>query len=152
VLAETVPVFAVAPGHPLATMAEPLSEATIAMHRAIVAADSSRRLPPRTLGVVAGQATLTVPDLDSKRVAQELGLGCGFLPAHIAAEPIARGRLIAKRVEAPTTPLRIQLAWREPRPGKALAWWIDAVSRADWALGAAALHPPPRPPLRRRRR
>jgi hypothetical protein len=66
-------VFAVAPAHPLAGAAEPLSEATIAMHRAVVAADSSRRLPPRTVGIVAGQQTLTVPDLETKRVAQVLG-------------------------------------------------------------------------------
>jgi DNA-binding transcriptional LysR family regulator len=138
VLAESFPVFAVAPTHALAAAAEPLSEATISMHRAVVAADTSRRLPPRTIGVVSGQPTLTVPDLETKRAAHVLGLGCGFLPAHIAAPDIAEGRLVVKRVESPPTPLRLHVAWRETRPGNALAWWIEAVSRADWALGAPA--------------
>lgn len=149
-LAESFSVFAVAPTHVLANAAEPLSEATIAMHRAVVAADSSRRLPPRTVGVVAGQPTLTVPDLETKRAAHVLGLGCGFLPAHIATADIAAGRLVVKRVESPPLPLRVHVAWRETRPGNALSWWIDTVSRADWALGAPA-PPASHAPSRRRR-
>src|SRR6266540_1901673 len=138
VLAESVLQFVVAPKHPLAGAAEPLSETTIAAYRAVVAADTSRRLPPRSFGIVAGQQTLTVPDLDTKRSAHVLGLGCGFLPMHVAADDLALGRLVAKRVESPPPPLRVHVAWRETRPGNALAWWIDAVSRADWALGAPA--------------
>jgi len=149
VLAESHWMFVVAPSHVLADAAEPLSEATIAMHRAVVAADSSRRLPPRTIGIVAGQPTLTVPDLETKRAAHVLGLGCGFLPAHVAAADIAGGRLLLKRVESPPPPLRLHVAWREARPGNALAWWIDTVSRADWALGAPAPSAP-RAPRRRR--
>ena len=93
---------------------------------------------------------MTVPDLDTKRLAQILGLGCGFLPVHVAADDVARGKLVAKRVETPQPPLRLHLAWRESRPGNALAWWIDAVSRADWALGAPAAEP--QPAARRRRK
>ena len=99
VLAESVLQFVVAPKHPLAGAAEPLSETTIAAYRAVVAADTSRRLPPRSFGIVAGQQTLTVPDLDTKRSAHVLGLGCGFLPMHVAADDLALGRLVAKRVE-----------------------------------------------------
>ena len=141
VLAESVVLFAVAPTHPLARAAEPISEATLASHRRVVAADSSRQLPARSVGIVTGQPTLTVPDLETKRVAHVLGLGCGFLPAHIAADDLAHGRLVAKRVESQPPPLRLHVAWRDARPGNALAWWIDAVSRADWALGAPASAP-----------
>ncbi len=147
-LAESSSVFAVAPTHPLASAPEPLSEATIAMHRAVVAADSSRRLPPRSVGIVAGQPTMTVPDLETKRAAQVLGLGCGFLPVHIASADIGHGRLVAKRVESPPPPLRVHVAWRETRPGNALAWWIDTVSRADWAFGAQAPSPSSTPSRR----
>jgi DNA-binding transcriptional LysR family regulator len=150
VLAESVAQFVVAPDHPLARADEPLSEATIALHRAVVAADSSRRLPPRSIGVVAGQPTLVVPDLETKRAAHVLGLGCGFLPTHLAAVDVASGRLVVKRVESPPDPLRVHVAWREAKPGNALAWWIDAVSRADWAFGAPAAEP--RRPVRKRRR
>ncbi len=151
-LAESVSMFVVAPGHPLADAREPLSEATIARHRAVVVADTSRRLAPRSISIVAGQPSLTVPDIETKRIAQRLGLGCGFLPVHVAAVDVAQGRLVAKRVEAPQPPVRLHLAWRESRPGKALAWWIDAVSRADWALGAPAGPAPRARPTSRRLR
>src|SRR5690606_20920913 len=51
-------VYAVAPFHPLAEVPEPLSSALIARYRAVVAADSSRRLPPRSEGLQPNQDTL----------------------------------------------------------------------------------------------
>lgn len=138
-LAEVPSTFVVAPHHPLAQEAEPLTEAVIARHRAVVAADSSRRLPPRSLNLLEGQMTLTVPDLAAKRDAQLAGLGCGFLPYWLAAGDVAAGRLVIKAVESPRPPLRTVAAWREARPGQALAWWIGGVERADWS--AMALGP-----------
>ena len=91
VLADMTSVFAVAPTHPLALAREPLTEAQIGAHRGVVAADSSRRLPPRSLGTLSGQQTLTVPDLDAKLAAQVAGLGCGYLPLSCAAAEIAAG-------------------------------------------------------------
>ena len=145
VLAETTMIFAVAPAHPLAAAAEPLSEAQIAGFRAVVAADTSRQLAPRSVGLLAGQDTLTVPDMDAKLAAQVAGLGCGFLPAFLAAPEVAAGRLVVKTVEPPRPPLRLHAAWREARPGRALAWWIAAVTSADWrflALGPVSHAPP----------
>jgi DNA-binding transcriptional LysR family regulator len=138
VLAEATMIFAVAPKHPLAVAPEPLSEAQIADFRAVVAADSSRQLPPRTVGLLTGQDTLTVPDLETKLAAQVAGLGCGFLPAFLAAPAVRSGHLVLKAVEASRSPLRVHAAWREARPGRALAWWIAAIPHADWrflALG-----------------
>jgi DNA-binding transcriptional LysR family regulator len=134
VLADVDLVFAVAPTHPLARAEEPIPSARVLQHRAIVAADSSRRLPARTVGLLDGrQETLAVPDLDAKVAAQAAGLGCGFVPLHLAREAIARGHLVVKRVEEPLRPARMQLAWRAERPGKALGWWIEALQRS--ALG-----------------
>ncbi|CAG0989552.1 HTH-type transcriptional regulator YhaJ [Burkholderiales bacterium] len=135
-LAAVAMVFAVAPSHPIARAREPLSEATIAAHRAVIAADSSRRLPARTAGVLAGQDMLVVPDLDAKLEAQARGLGVGFLPMSLAARPLSAGSLVALATEVPRDDVALQLAWRENRPGRALAWWIDAVTRADWAFAA----------------
>lgn len=132
VMAEATMVFVVAPSHPLAKATEPLNETQIAAFRAVVAADSSRRLAPRSVGLLAGQDTLTVPDLDTKLAAQVAGLGCGFVPAFMAAPEVAAGRLVVKAVEPPRHPLPINAAWREVRPGRALAWWIAAVTQADW--------------------
>jgi DNA-binding transcriptional LysR family regulator len=150
-LAEVATVFAVAPSHPLADATEPVPESVIAGHRAVVAGDSSRSLPRRTLGLLEGQDTLTVPDLATKVAAQVAGLGCGFLPMHYAAPELAAGRLVAKAIDVPRAPLRMVAAWRAPKPGKALAWWIDAVSRADWSFGAPAPRAAEREPDRRRR-
>jgi DNA-binding transcriptional LysR family regulator len=141
VLADMTSVFAVAPTHPLAAAREPLTEAQIGAHRGVVAADSSRRLPPRSLGTLSGQQILTVPDLESKLAAQVAGLGCGYLPLSCAAAEVAAGRLVIKAVEHPRPPQRMHAAWRLPRPGNALAWWIDAVERADWRFLALAEAP-----------
>jgi DNA-binding transcriptional LysR family regulator len=156
-LAEIESVFAVAPSHPLAAAPEPLTADALAWHRAVVAADSSRRLPARTTGLIEGQDTLTVPDLDAKLAAQIAGLGCGFLPRHIAAPALAAGRLVARSVEQPPPPQRLNLAWRAQRPGRALAWWIDSVARsgigqqlAAGATRAATSAASPRPGSRSR--
>ncbi len=54
-------VFAVAPNHPLTELRQPLSEADIERYRAVVIADSSRQLLPRTSNVLAAQSRLVVP-------------------------------------------------------------------------------------------
>ena len=131
-------VFAVAPRHPLAGVPEPIPTRTILLHRAVVAADSSRRLPPRTMGLLDGQETLTVPDLEAKIAAQAAGLGCGFVPAHLARAELASGRLVARRVEEPAPPARLVIGWRTERPGRALTWWIDALQRSGLGEQLAA--------------
>ena len=143
VMAETTMIFAVAPSHPLAKATEPLTEAQISGFRAVVAADTSRRLAPRTVGLLTGQDTLTVPDMATKLAAQLAGLGCGFLPAFMAAPAVAAGRLVVKAVEPLRPQLPVNVAWREARPGRALAWWIAAVTQNDWRF--LALGPAPSP-------
>lgn len=137
VLAEAAMVFVVAPGHPLAGERQPLSETMLAAHRAVVAADTSRRLAPRSVGLLAGQDTLTVPDLADKRAAQIAALGVGALPYYLVAADIDAGRLIVKTLEHPRPSIRIVAAWRERHPGHALAWWINAVEQTDWRFLAA---------------
>jgi DNA-binding transcriptional LysR family regulator len=153
VLADVAMVFAVAPKHPLAHASDPLTEADIAAHRAVVAADTSRRLPPRTVGLLTGQETIVVPDLPAKLAAQLHGLGCGTLPYYLAADDIAAGRLVVKALEHPRPPMRVLAAWRERSPGHALSWWIDAIDQTDWrflAAGPDAAIAQAAPRLRRR--
>jgi DNA-binding transcriptional LysR family regulator len=151
-MAEIPMLFAVAPGHPLADAPEPLPEAAIATHRSVVAADSSRKLAPRSVGTLDGQETLIVPDLAAKLAAQVAGLGCGWLPGHLVADAIPTGRLVVKATEVPRRDARVQLVWRDARPGKALAWWIDAVMATDWRFLALGVHRDrpvdPAPPVR----
>ncbi|MEO6564525.1 MAG: LysR family transcriptional regulator [Casimicrobiaceae bacterium] len=155
-MAEMTSLFVVAPTHPLAQARAPLTEADIGRYRGVVAADSSRHLAPRSVGILSGQDTITVPDLDAKLAAQVAGLGCGTLPAPVAAAAIAAGRLVIKNTDGPCRSARVSAAWRTLRPGKALAWWIEAVTRTDWrflamAPASAANAPLPAAPKRRRK-
>lgn len=122
-LGEVAFVFAVAPAHPLARVKRPLGRAELQAHCAIVASDSARRLLPRTVGLLTGQNTLTVPDLASKLQFQIAGLGVGFLPEPLARTALADGRLVAKTVEEPRAPEVFHLAWRTHEPGAGLDWW-----------------------------
>jgi DNA-binding transcriptional LysR family regulator len=116
--------FAVAPSHPLAGVAEPLPPAEIQRHRAIAVADTARTQPARSSGLLLGQDTLTVPDFAAKVAAQRAGLGVGYLPEPIAREEHAAGRLVIKQVAEPKLESFQYLAWKTANKGKALAWFL----------------------------
>ena len=119
-------VFAIAPHHPLAQAPEPISTSEILQHRIIVAADTSRNLPPRSVGLSMGQDTLTVSSMRAKLEAQVAGLGVGFLPVNLTNPAIAAGRLLLKQVEEESTKVtRMVLAWRPRDAGKGLKWWLE---------------------------
>ena len=120
--------------------AEPLLEAQIARHRARGRPPTrSRRLAPRTVGTARrpGHADGAGP----RRQARGAGRGARLrLPArvHCRLREVAAGRLVIKAVEAAARHrCALHAAWREARPGKALAWWIDAVTRSDWSFPGA---------------
>jgi DNA-binding transcriptional LysR family regulator len=118
-------VFAVAPSHPLAAIDRPLDKADLQPHRAVAVADSARRLPPRTVGLLFGQDTLTVPDMHSKLQFQQAGAGFGFLPDVLARPALDAGLLVEKQVDEPRPPETFHVAWRSDETGAALAWWRD---------------------------
>ena len=123
-LGEVEFVVAVAPDHPLADEPEPLTNDLIRQHRAVAAADSSRGLPPRTVGLLPGQPVFTVPDLIMKREAQKRGLGVGYLPLHLIAAEIAAGELVIKATEdGKSTRHALFYAWPSRNRGKASDWF-----------------------------
>jgi DNA-binding transcriptional LysR family regulator len=122
-------VFAVAPSHPLAGVDRPLGKAELLGHRAIAVADSARKVPPRTVGLLFGQDTLTVPDMHSKYALQLAGLGFGYLPEPYARDALASGRLIRKETVEQIPDDTFYLAWRNGEEGAALNWWIERLSR-----------------------
>lgn len=131
-------VFVAAPRHPLARADEPIPEATIRRHRMVVAADTSRRLPPRSSGIAGTQDILTVPSMEAKREAHCQGLGIGYMPRHLVDRDLASGRLVAKQVTADVACPRISLAWREPSEGRALQWFLQRLAQPDWLEGIVA--------------
>lgn len=118
-------VFVVAPTHPLAAIDRTLTKDDLQAHRAISVNDSARRLVPKTIGLLFGQDTLAVPDMRSKIAYQMAGLGFGFLPEPYVRDALARGALIAKKVEEPRGPDAFHLAWRTGEEGQAIRWWRE---------------------------
>jgi len=128
-------VFAVSPSHPLAAAPEPLGREQLATHCAIAVADSARRLLPRTVGLLMGQETVTVPDMVSKFRLQCAGLGFGFLPEPYVQQAVRDGRLVIKQVEEPKPEETFWLAWRTGEEGAALAWWRERMQRPEVLAG-----------------
>ncbi|MEN5204413.1 LysR family transcriptional regulator [Stenotrophomonas sp. TWI700] len=128
-------VFAVAPSHPLATAPEPLGREQLAGHCAIAVADSARRLLPRTVGLLMGQETVTVPDMVSKFRLQCAGLGFGFLPEPYVQQAVREGRLVIRQVEEPKPEETFWLAWRTGEEGAALKWWRERMQRPEVLAG-----------------
>lgn len=129
-LGEVPFVFAVAPHHPLAALPEPLADSLIGQHRAVAVADTARRSPGLSTGLLSGQRVLTVADMNAKLQAQLRGLGCGFLPNCMADVYVQSGRLVVKRTERAARVGRVTYAWRQGdvrQRGKALAWWLKAL-------------------------
>lgn len=130
-------VFAVAPGHPLATASQPLSDADVRAHRAVAVADSVPQGNGITIGLLAGQDVLTVPSMAAKLDAQLRGMGAGFLPEPLARPYIARGELVECTVLRPQRSGKIVYAWRDqpkhrtaPAGNRALQWWLSQLTHA----------------------
>ena len=120
-------VFAVAPGHPLAAIDRPLQKADLLDYRAVAVSDSARQLGPRTVGLLFGQDTLAVPDMETKFAFQLRGIGFGFLPEPWARPAIEAGLLVELEVVEPKPDETFDLAWRSGEEGAALAWWLERV-------------------------
>jgi DNA-binding transcriptional LysR family regulator len=121
-------VLVAAPFHPLATEPEPITEARVQRHRAVSVADSSRLLPPRTVGMLSGRDVLTVPSMEDKAAAHVAGLGVGFLPSWIAEREAAAGRLKVLRAEPERPAADLMTAWRPGDEGKALRWFVKRLA------------------------
>lgn len=120
--------YAVAPHHPLAKFAEPLQNQDIIKFRSISAADSSRNLTPRTSGILTGQDVLTVPNMQAKIQAQIHGLGAGYLPAKLAEQYVANGKLMIKQVAEHKPEISCYLAWCS-NGGKAQQWLLKKLQQ-----------------------
>ena len=120
-------IYAVAPHHPLAGAAEPISDDILRQHRAIAVADSVQRGGGITVGLLHGQDVMTVPSMTTKVHAQLRGLGGGFLPEPAVRPYVQAGRLVAKRVDRPPRNITLSYAWRTSSrtPGRALQWWLS---------------------------
>jgi DNA-binding transcriptional LysR family regulator len=96
--------------------------------RAVSVADTSLVQSPRTIGLLAGQDTLTVATMRDKVAAQVAGLGVGFLPRFLAEREFRSGSLVRVRVQQPRPEASFCIAHRPGAIGNAGRWFIDRLS------------------------
>lgn len=125
-------VFAVAAGHPLTQLAQPLPLTVIQDYPTVVVADSSRYLPVRSSGLLDGRSRIVVPSIEHKIAAQCKGLGVGFLPQHRIHAELESGRLVAIQLEEPRPPHSLSVAWRNTNKGKGLKWFISRLKNVHF--------------------
>lgn len=121
-------VFAVAPTHPLAAIATPLSNEELQKHTAIAVGDTGLSLPGMSAGLLSGQSVIVVPGIAEKLAAQLAGLGCGHLPRRLALAYLQSGQLVEKTLLSPRQSGQTHLVWRHQHKGKALQWFLDKLS------------------------
>ena len=124
-------VFVVAPHHPLATASEGLTNEQLCLHRAIVISDSARYCQPLQSNLMDEQAQIRVDDFHSKVMLLREGMGCGFLPRHIAHPWLATGELVEKTVISFRQKDVAYIAWRNSSEGLAQRWWRDALLASE---------------------
>lgn len=122
--------YCVSPTHPLARAKEPIAPDDVGRFRAIAVADTSRRLPLRTTGLLSGQDRLVVPSMQAKIDAQVAALGGGYLATWFAKPLVKDTRLVEKRVDVDKPTASLALAWRSNARGRALAWWRERLRDA----------------------
>lgn len=125
-------VFAVAREHPLCLHKGPVDAAAIQAFPTIVVADSSLSTPARSSGLLESRQIIRVAHADAKIQAQVMGVGVGFLPAHLIQMEIKHGDLIVLDCSVPRPNIPLYMAWRKGHSGKALAWFVDACLKANW--------------------
>jgi DNA-binding transcriptional LysR family regulator len=126
-------VYAVAPHHPLAKVAEPLTDDVVRQHRAVAVADTITRGGGVSIGLLGGQDVFTVATMQAKLDAQLRGLGSGFVPEAMARSAIESGHLVVKQMARPQRVVPVHYAWRRTRPqaqGRALQWWLAQLAQA----------------------
>ena len=120
-------VFVVAPGHPLAETAQPLTNKQLSLHRAVVISDSARHCHPLNSNLLTEQSQIRVDDFASKVALLRAGIGCGFLPRHVARPWLASGELVEKTVISFREKDIAYMAWRTDNDGLAQRWWREAI-------------------------
>jgi len=125
-------VFAVAREHPLCLHQGPVDAAAIAAFPTIVVADSSLSSPARSSGLLESRQIIRVANASAKIQAQALGVGVGFLAAHMIQAELDSGELVVLDCSVPRPNIPLYLAWRKGNKGKALAWFVEACLAANW--------------------
>lgn len=124
-------IFVIAPGHPLAETTQPLTNKQLSLHRAVVISDSARYCHPLNSNLLDEQPQIRVDDFASKVELLRAGLGCGFLPRHIARPWLEKGELVEKAVISCREKDITYMAWRSDGDRLAQRWWREAILQSE---------------------
>ena len=97
----------------------------------VVIRDSARYCHPLNSNLLDEQPQIGVDDFASKVELLCAGLGCGFLPRHIARPWLVKGSLVEKSVACWREKDITYMAWRSGNDGLAQRWWREALLRGD---------------------
>ncbi|WP_159567112.1 LysR family transcriptional regulator [Budvicia diplopodorum] len=125
-------VFVVSPVHPLAFIQRPLRYDDIRHHIAVLIGDTARICHTINTNFIEEQERIAVYDFHSKVLLLTAGLGCGFLPRHIAQPLVASGELVEKQVESYRKTDVTYIGWRAHDEGIAARWWRDQIINEDF--------------------
>ena len=125
---ELVPVAA--PHHPLAR-ASTIAPGTARRYRQLVLTDRSHLTEGQDFAVF-GTRSWRLGDLGAKHALLREGIGWGSLPRHMAANDLAKGRLVLLHLpEWEHTIYALRAIWRRDKPpGPAGCWLIEQLGRA----------------------
>lgn len=118
--------FVVAPDHPAAKLPEPISDSQLRQYPAMCVDDTAAHLIKKVAWLLYGQEAIFVPDMETKRHAQEIGMGIGFLPDYLVKESLAAGRLVTRTLQNPRQSSLMLLAWKASMKGRVTEWIQDA--------------------------
>lgn len=125
-------VFAVAREHPLCLHKGPVDAAAIKAFPTIVVGDSSQTAPGRSSGLLESRQVIRVANANAKIQAQMMGVGVGFVPSHLIGNEVKRGDLVVLECTVPRPKVPLYMAWRKENTGRALAWFVEAFTKASW--------------------
>ena len=123
--------FVAAPDHPVCSQPQPIDLETVRQHRAVIIRDTSRNTAALSRGILNQQTSLYVPTMEAKLAAHRAGLGVGYVPANLAADDIASGKLVALTLAEPRESTSSVLAWRAGNRGQALHFLLDRLRQSD---------------------
>lgn len=124
-------VFVVSPGHPLAQATEPLNGEEICQYRAVIIGDTARSCHPINTNFIEEQPRMVVYDFPSKLSVLTAGLGCGFLPRHIAQPYLSSGMLVEKQVVSYRQTDVSYIGWQTRGAGLVARWWCEQILEGE---------------------
>jgi DNA-binding transcriptional LysR family regulator len=121
-----------APNHPLASHPGPIPARVLAQHVQLVLTDRSTLSKGREFGVLSSR-TWRLADLGAKHAFLLAGLGWGSMPLHMVQGDLARGALVALRLEDFPTPryaMSMSAVYPTARPPGPAGQWLVSQLKA----------------------